>query len=278
VNHAKTPAPLPKVLLGDIKTLIEEGRRQAATAVNMGLTLLYWRVGQRINAEILQDLYRRHKRSGQTHLGTQKQVGRGLHAEVQRSPAGLFRTTSVHDFRHYPRKTTQEMEPCLEAGVDRKNQLGLARFVARHLRLKDPRRSDPRRSCTPGRHSREGGNPNHLVRDDYWPLNTTLYSINLHGNSPEFLRYMLEHLSPLVLLHSVKSAVPGVDRNDLHPTMIALPPVIEQQAIAAFLDCGTAQLNALTAKVETAITRLTEYRQALITSAVTGKIDVRGWA
>ncbi|MFN7835911.1 MAG: hypothetical protein ACK5NY_09035 [Burkholderiaceae bacterium] len=69
-----------------------------------------------------------------------------------------------------------------------------------------------------------------------------------------------------------------MDRNDLHPTMIALPPVIEQQAIAAFLDCGTAQLNALTAKVETAITRFTEYRQALITSAVTGKIDVRGWA
>jgi hypothetical protein len=51
----KTPASLPVVLLGDIKSLIEEGRRQAATAVNMGLTLLYWRVGRRINAEILQD-------------------------------------------------------------------------------------------------------------------------------------------------------------------------------------------------------------------------------
>ena len=118
----------------------------------------------------------------------------------------------------------------------------------------------------------------HLVQDDYWPLNTTLYSIKLHGNSPEFLRYMLEHLSPLVLLHSVKSAVPGVDRNDLHPTMIALPPVIEQRAIAAYLDCETDQLDALAARVESAITRLTEYRQALITSAVTGKIDVRGLA
>ena len=118
----------------------------------------------------------------------------------------------------------------------------------------------------------------HLVQDDYWPLNTTLYSIKLHGNSPEFLRYMLEHLSPLVLLHSVKSAVPGVDRNDLHPTMIALPPVIEQRAIAAYLDCETDQLDALAARVESAIARLTEYRQALITSAVTGKIDVRGLA
>jgi predicted nuclease of restriction endonuclease-like (RecB) superfamily len=47
-------ALLTTALLGDIKALIEEGRRQAATAVNMGLTLLYWRIGQRIHAEILQ--------------------------------------------------------------------------------------------------------------------------------------------------------------------------------------------------------------------------------
>lgn len=54
MSQPPTPAPLPTALLGDIKALIEEGRRQAATAVNMGLTLLYWRIGQRIHAEILQ--------------------------------------------------------------------------------------------------------------------------------------------------------------------------------------------------------------------------------
>ena len=115
----------------------------------------------------------------------------------------------------------------------------------------------------------------HLVRDDYWPLNTTLYSIDLRGNLPEYLCYMLEHLSPLVILHSVKSAVPGVDRNDLHPTMIALPPVSEQKTIAGYLTAELMELTELATKVEAAITRLTEYRQALITSAVTGKIDVR---
>lgn len=54
MSPSPTPAPLPPMLLGDIKALIEEGRRQATTTVNIGLTLLYWRVGQRINAEILQ--------------------------------------------------------------------------------------------------------------------------------------------------------------------------------------------------------------------------------
>ena len=117
----------------------------------------------------------------------------------------------------------------------------------------------------------------HLVNEDYWPLNTTLYSIDLYGNSPSFLCYMLEHLSPLVVLHSVKYAVPGVDRNDLHPTRVALPSVVEQHAIAAFLDRETLRLDKLAMKVEAAIALLTEYRQALITSAVTGKIDVRQW-
>lgn len=56
---------------------------------------------------------------------------------------------------------------------------------------------------------------------------------------------------------------------------VPLPPRVEQQAIAAYLDRETTQLEALAAKVESAITSLTEYRQALITSAVTGKIDVR---
>lgn len=59
---------------------------------------------------------------------------------------------------------------------------------------------------------------------------------------------------------------------------ILLPPVAEQQTIARFLDSQTMQIDSLVSKVESAITRLTEYRQALITSAVTGKIDVRGVA
>ena len=115
----------------------------------------------------------------------------------------------------------------------------------------------------------------YLIETDYWPLNTTLYSIDLQGNHPPFLRYMLVHLSPLFLLNAVKSAVPGVDRNDIHPTMTAVPPLSEQVAIAAYLDVETAKLDALAAKVEAAIERLQEYRIALITAAVTGKIDVR---
>jgi hypothetical protein len=49
----------------------------------------------------------------------------------------------------------------------------------------------------------------------------------------------------------------------------------EQRAIADFLDRETAGIDGLVAKVKEAIERLQEYRTALITAAVTGKIDVR---
>ena len=56
---------------------------------------------------------------------------------------------------------------------------------------------------------------------------------------------------------------------------IPRPPLPEQVAIAAYLDVETAKLDALAGKVEAAVERLLEYRTALITAAVTGKIDVR---
>lgn len=42
-------------LLDDIKILIDQARQQVAVAVNVGLTLLYWQVGQRIRSELLQE-------------------------------------------------------------------------------------------------------------------------------------------------------------------------------------------------------------------------------
>lgn len=59
-------------------------------------------------------------------------------------------------------------------------------------------------------------------------------------------------------------------------TRVSYPPSEEQRSIAAFLDRETAKIDRLVDKVEIAIERLQEYRAALVTAAVTGKIDVRG--
>ena len=44
---------LPQDLLSDVRHLIDGARRSAALAVNAGLTLMYWRIGQRIRTEVL---------------------------------------------------------------------------------------------------------------------------------------------------------------------------------------------------------------------------------
>ena len=44
-----------KLVLDDIRQLIESTRQRVATYANAELTMLYWRVGERISREILQD-------------------------------------------------------------------------------------------------------------------------------------------------------------------------------------------------------------------------------
>ena len=56
---------------------------------------------------------------------------------------------------------------------------------------------------------------------------------------------------------------------------VAFPPRLEQSLIGDQLDRETAKIDALVAKVRTAINHLKDYRTALISAAVTGKIDVR---
>lgn len=115
------------------------------------------------------------------------------------------------------------------------------------------------------------------VERDYWPLNTTLYSVNTHGNNVKYLWFMMHLLSALFVMESKKGAVPGVDRNDLHPVLTAIPPRIEQDAIVQKLEKATLKLDQQAEQIAKVIDRLQEYRSALITSAVTGKIDVRGF-
>ena len=115
----------------------------------------------------------------------------------------------------------------------------------------------------------------YVVEGSFWPLNTTLYSIDLFGNDVMYVFFLLMSLKPLFLANAEKSAVPGVDRNDIHDILVATPSRREQSAIAEYLDSQSMRIDALRAKAEVSIERLGEYRSALVSAAVTGKIDVR---
>lgn len=52
---------------------------------------------------------------------------------------------------------------------------------------------------------------------------------------------------------------------------IALPPYIEQQQIAAYLDEKCGKIDAIIEKIDTQIKRLKELKRSLINEVVTGK-------
>ncbi len=85
------------------------------------------------------------------------------------------------------------------------------------------------------------------------------------------LKAMGQHLERL----SFGSTIATIGMPDVKSLACAVPPIAEQRAIVGFIEAETAKIDALVAKVEQAIERLLEYRTALITAAVTGKIDVR---
>lgn len=85
------------------------------------------------------------------------------------------------------------------------------------------------------------------------------------------LKAMAQHLERL----SFGSTIATIGMPDVKSLACAVPPIAEQRAIVKFIERETAKIDSLIAKVEQAIERLQEYRTALITAAVTGKIDVR---
>lgn len=94
-------------------------------------------------------------------------------------------------------------------------------------------------------------------------------------------RFLMWHLNARCVyeqgaLDAAGSTAPHVNVETIRNYRLAEPPIAEQIAIAAFIDSQTSSLDSLVGKVLGAITGLNEYRQALITSAVTGKINVRG--
>lgn len=109
-----------------------------------------------------------------------------------------------------------------------------------------------------------------------------LYRIRLKGEicSPTFLCLYLgaSKVRGQIELQATgaSSSMLNIGQSTILALEIALPSIEEQFAITTFLDRETAKLDTLTAEAQRGIELLKERRTALISAAVTGKIDVRG--
>src|SRR5262245_47604920 len=111
------------------------------------------------------------------------------------------------------------------------------------------------------------------LEEPFWPLNTTLFVRNFHGNDPLFVSYLLRTID--FQTHSGKSGVPGVNRNDLHEVVVALPSIkAEQEAIAEALSDADALIESL----EQLIAKKRQIKQGAMQELLTGKRRLPGFA
>ena len=92
-----------------------------------------------------------------------------------------------------------------------------------------------------------------------------------------YLAYLIRGKNDILLLEWTKSGttVESLEHDRIANTETPIPPLPEQRAIAAYLDRETGRIDALEDKIRDGIDRLKEYRTALISAAVTGRIDVQ---
>ena len=111
-------------------------------------------------------------------------------------------------------------------------------------------------------------------------INPSLVLLKRPRIASRFLRFWLMSSAVQAILESLlgTTAVPMLSQAQIGSVPVLVPPIPMQTAIADFLERETASIDDMVGKVEAAIDRLQEYRSALITAVVTGKIDVRGEA
>jgi len=98
------------------------------------------------------------------------------------------------------------------------------------------------------------------------------------GIDPEWLRFALlsDPVREALASGSLGAAVRGINIFDLKRARIPVPPSEERSAIADYVRASLSGIESLSAEAERAIALLKERRAALISAAVTGRIDVRG--
>lgn len=93
----------------------------------------------------------------------------------------------------------------------------------------------------------------------------------------EFLRYSLMAALPALEQTSTQSAQANLNIDRIGSVQGAFPPIEEQREIVLKIEALLKNFGVIETKAQTAIELMQERRTALISAAVTGKIDVRHW-
>ena len=107
-----------------------------------------------------------------------------------------------------------------------------------------------------------------FVEEDFWPLNTSLYVRDFHGNEPLLVVHLLHSLD--LANQNAAGAVPGLNRNALHMIDVVFPSHELQREIAPFIYNIENQSRNLRKKND----NLRTTRDLLLPKLISGQLDV----
>lgn len=114
-----------------------------------------------------------------------------------------------------------------------------------------------------------------VVNGKFWTVDTMFYSEIFSNADADFIYYQAT-LFPFDLL-STNTALPSMTQEDLLQLGFIIPPLEEQKTIVACILEKSSKFSSLIVKCEDQIKLMKERKTALISAAVTGKIDVRDY-
>ncbi|WP_193312892.1 restriction endonuclease subunit S [Georgenia subflava] len=95
------------------------------------------------------------------------------------------------------------------------------------------------------------------------------------GVSPAFVYYSLLAVRDHLIYLASGGGQPNINQEKIRSLRLPVPSHSEQLEIVAHLDVTTARIDAMIAKAQESIALMKERRAALISAAVTGRLDVR---
>ena len=105
------------------------------------------------------------------------------------------------------------------------------------------------------------------------------FRFDLKRLNPQFLRYIFiaDNFQVSVRANIHGGVNQNIHAEDIKDVFVCLPPLEDQRDISLFLSSQCDLYNRLIDETFLAVDLMQERRSALISAAVTGKIDVRGW-
>lgn len=113
----------------------------------------------------------------------------------------------------------------------------------------------------------------HFIEKDYFPLNTSLYIKEFHGNDERCIFYFLKQFN--LSRFQSGAGVPTLNRNNVHPIKVSFPIFKdEQKNIVKKLDALSKEIKKLEALYTQKIADLEEMKKSVLQKAFSGQLKL----